>query len=894
MSFEMSKSFEGFLTKLTQAEKVIEKMSKKSLEISKNFLNAGTNATKNLGNQFGQKVAAGANLMANSFGSGFGSGGTIMNQRQGLGLGGFSGGGFGGGSRVGNIARGTSDFVSGSIPSKYNLPQRANERITKGIESYQERNGIPKSEIGENTQWVGPGDIVDMLSGVAGGLAKFMPDIKSTMNRSADFYTATLSNRNKYSRSDVAYSTMKTLTDVGGMTSLGSDARVAKYLGQRGMAFSNDENSTYQQTLRSVGNAGRYLNIANEDAVKSVENLTSGTGSAQMLKNFGIYTSDLATGKEKTQTEIFQELADRLTAGRPQATLEQTQASIRRGALGTTIDSFFSGDSTGGQMFKQFMLDRSEGKLTDYSGKGMVGDSLQDYSRNRNPLNAQMTMNASDTRALSDASDAYVKGVEAAVPALMALNSAAGGLAVTFAGMPNALMQSILGANTTQGLMQGLGAIGGFYNKSFGTLEGLLGVAGTPAAVEVADWGTKALVGSAAVTGATQLMSLFANGGSQSGGIAPWQGSASTGGNDPFAVSYSGGGTGGGGGNIFVGSGVGGSNSTGTGNVFAAMSSTSSSPWDTSYLNQHKVNEPYGTIRGEGRTHGGVDYAYKLNEPVRAVADGVVYNVVTGKKNAPGSGLLGNQVEIVHEVGGKTYTSIYGHLNTVAKGISKDKKVTRGQIIGYAGNTGDSSGTHLHFEVRQGKAMTGKQGQYFAIPGLKGASDNSGMSSTPGSMDYNPNASAGAVSGSNSNYNYLPAARAGMANAKQQMSPIISMLSGLYSGNADIIQNSIKNMVAQVGTPESSWNAAIQKGEQAGPGNYAYSEISPNSGLLNSGYLSGAIPGNTVSPSTSPTSNVVNINLQIPDTSLSEAKKFAELVKSYLYDSSLMYNVGKA
>lgn len=97
-----------------------------------------------------------------------------------------------------------------------------------------------------------------------------------------------------------------------------------------------------------------------------------------------------------------------------------------------------------------------------------------------------------------------------------------------------------------------------------------------------------------------------------------------------------------------------------------------------------------GFGRRWGRLHAGVDLAGSYGSPVYVTADGVVTHA--GWENG-----YGNMVEVQHPYGLKTR---YGHLSAIH--VSVGEKVSRGDRIGDMGNTGRSTGTHLHYEVRVG------------------------------------------------------------------------------------------------------------------------------------------------------------------------------------------------
>lgn len=96
-------------------------------------------------------------------------------------------------------------------------------------------------------------------------------------------------------------------------------------------------------------------------------------------------------------------------------------------------------------------------------------------------------------------------------------------------------------------------------------------------------------------------------------------------------------------------------------------------------------------VLNKWRAHKGVDYAAPIGTKVKVTSDGVVSFV--GKQ-----GGYGNVVLVNHQ---GHFTTVYGHLSRFASSIKKGQKLGQGQIVGYVGMTGMTSGPHLHYEFRQ-------------------------------------------------------------------------------------------------------------------------------------------------------------------------------------------------
>ena len=107
-----------------------------------------------------------------------------------------------------------------------------------------------------------------------------------------------------------------------------------------------------------------------------------------------------------------------------------------------------------------------------------------------------------------------------------------------------------------------------------------------------------------------------------------------------------------------------------------------------------RFRSPYGMrrhpIRKRMRMHWGVDWSAPGGTPIYAAADGVV-------KEARWAGGNGRRVILVHPNG---YESSYSHQRRFAKGIRPGARVKQGQVIGYVGTTGLSTGNHLHYELK--------------------------------------------------------------------------------------------------------------------------------------------------------------------------------------------------
>jgi len=95
-------------------------------------------------------------------------------------------------------------------------------------------------------------------------------------------------------------------------------------------------------------------------------------------------------------------------------------------------------------------------------------------------------------------------------------------------------------------------------------------------------------------------------------------------------------------------------------------------------------------LLGYSKMHTGVDFGASYGTPIRAAGDGDIDQA--GRESG-----YGNTIVISHS---DHLQTLYGHMSRFAAGIREGGHVNQGQVIGYVGSTGRSTGPHLHFEVR--------------------------------------------------------------------------------------------------------------------------------------------------------------------------------------------------
>ena len=144
-------------------------------------------------------------------------------------------------------------------------------------------------------------------------------------------------------------------------------------------------------------------------------------------------------------------------------------------------------------------------------------------------------------------------------------------------------------------------------------------------------------------------------------------------------------------------------------------------------INGARLSSSFGMrkhpILGYNKMHRGTDFAAPTGTPIMASGAGKIIR-------ARWCGGGGNCVKIKHN---STYETVYAHMKSFARGIKEGKRVKQGQIIGYVGSTGLSTGPHLHYEVivngkkvnsqklklPSGKILKGKTREDFELSRIK-------------------------------------------------------------------------------------------------------------------------------------------------------------------------------
>jgi hypothetical protein len=259
-----------------------------------------------------------------------------------------------------------------------------------------------------------------------------------------------------------------------------------------------------------------------------------------------------------------------------------------------------------------------------------------------------------------------------------------------------------------------------------------------------------------------------------------------------------------------------------------------------------------------------------VGTPLKAVMDGVVSAAQSGS----GSRSYGLYVIIEHS-GGKS--TLYAHMSKIM--VKVGDNVTKGQIIGLSGNTGYSTGPHLHFELR----VNGVQTNPAAYVGL--AYGPGGTKGNASALDSNDGSVSGASSGTVVPNNFISASWAGVTGGSSNIKDIIlsgGSLGSLPTGSVADIPESLSGtrrssmMGTQLSKVLRNNSPAVGGGEEP---------------LGVAGVSSGNVGSNKQSGKSSKSN--VTINVTIASASETEARRFAKLVKQQLEEDSVLTSMGR-
>ena len=748
------------------------------------------------------------------------------------------------------------------------------------------------------------GAAITAIGGGAAAASSMMPSTLAVIGRETSVYQAGLSMGGMVSRGRVLGQVTSAL---GGRQILdNAAAEVTRILTGAGVAPTS---AKFMEIARGAGGAARLLNMSEDRSAMAMQALSAGPMAANFLQNYGMFTANPITGQEYSQTQIFGQLANRLTQGNiGNMTTEELMTDIRRGALGFNIaNSGMSADQQ--EMFKAYLIAQTQGVNLDLSDS----KSVEEYGRRleaqgyENPLESFQKLTSKEEELRESATSVYIAGIKDTTNVLLELkNFTRDELIPTFGQLKAAIDtftgdtagQGTLGAGASivSGVVQGVGAYGAYKTlkamsagkaaqtaanartgysastmgpKAASTLGKTLGkaVPGLGAAITGFDAFQNAQAGKEFDLGGALLNTAVAAGfGFLAGGPAgaAIAGAATMAGalGGQMLGSMSGEG--------------GGSDGQGAGTMGYAGSQTEAF-WLQHPTKSARIGARYGAkysiytgqvVWPDG--HKGIDYEGSKGELIHASAPGTAY-IESG-------GELGLRVKIEHSNGMYTF---YCHLNSTD--VKSGQRVDRGTVVGRMGNTGGkSSGVHLHFALSKTSTTAGHINPEPFLRGGANYLEPTTADQSQSASGNNPAPAGNSVSG---------AASGGLDTS----APADTLSSSNLSGSASAV-----DIVAPGATGASSegkvaawsasdWALSGSGGTGAPPEGGENTTDAP-------GYLPVRTAGQGKATSSISGRNVTNnvtINLSIAQASEEEAKRFALMVKEQLDDENMLLQMGR-
>lgn len=485
------------------------------------------------------------------------------------------------------------------------------------------------------------GTAMGSLATGATATSMLLPDVGTGMAREAVFYETGLRTGSRMSRDDMGAA-------VGGnvmpyLSFAGADAVSAGILASGGVLpgstamGSMGGGGLFELAARTSSNLTGLFNVDTDKAAASQAQFYSG-GTAASLLRAGVFSRDPNTGEQLSQTQIFDQLANRLI--RRDLSAEELGEELRSGMLGQQIQSL-PFDEVTKDMFTTFLFERSEGRVADFSDQEYIDSAIgrSEDQGFRNIYREESEMQRTESDRLDVAKDLFYDGAKEAFESLTSLKEASDPVTESF-GKLNGYLQTIFGDRLGQGALiagsSGQAAAGAAVLGGLGIATGVFGsIVGT-----IADEGADNALFTGLLKTGQDILNLLDVG--EDGGIEK-------------------------------------------GTVLSSANVIS-----PDYTGELKVTSPYGAERSTG-PHGGIDISAERGTEVTAVKAGKVVKSTTGS----GARSYGKYVKVQHDDG---YYSLYAHLDS--RLVQEDEYVAEGQPIGTVGDTGYATGVHLHFEAR--------------------------------------------------------------------------------------------------------------------------------------------------------------------------------------------------
>ena len=564
------------------------------------------------------------------------------------------------------------------------------------------------------------GGVVQAVAGVAGAAYQALPDLGTVASTAAGFYGATAGTG--VNRAGLERSTLGALNGRygRGVTSPTDMAAAAAVLSQGYNMMPGGK--SYMQTMGEVGGAARFLNMNNATAAQAIGSFQTGAMGANLYQ-YGIAQFD-KNMNPRSQGAIAQD-AYKYIFGKQRMSVNEMSQQLQYGTGGASMRDMFKDPATQELIAAQFKL-IAQGKNPDLAKQSGAG----------NPLNPAQQMAASQTDLQLRAEAPMLKGFQDAANVVSKLNSAMKGLPDEVFRLKGQL-QGISGSNIggalstlVASLVSAAKTIGEAYlaMKAWKFITGGGSALKTIAndAPNITNVASRVANGASTAAKTTSTVGKVLKVGGKAAGIAGTALAAKdvVGGilnsmdsnkveittgllHDPLGL----------GGGTFISkqeydatmhdptqSGlnefffgdrripkVRGGGTPGFGAAFNASAGNNGGVGSSTSTGANYGAKDPNVWKGAGNSHKGQDYPMPVGTDVKSLSNGVVMDSNLGKDYG---------VHVVIDAGGGMQY-IYGHLSS--KRFNRGDMVTKGQIIGKSGDTGNVTGPHLHLEIRNGK-----------------------------------------------------------------------------------------------------------------------------------------------------------------------------------------------